>query len=139
MFVVLDREAQLDHVVVEQVAELHARGTRVRTLSLFYEEWLGKLPVSDLERVSLMFDIGEVHRWRYVRVKRLADIVIGAAALPVLALVTPLVWLGNLVGNRGPLFFVQERVGRGGRDLPHVQVPHDDASCRRRRVVDRAG
>ena len=50
--------------VVAQAAALHAQGVRVRTLSLFYEEWLGKLPVSELERASLLFDIGELHRAR---------------------------------------------------------------------------
>jgi hypothetical protein len=63
--VVLDRAAQIDRTIVEQVATLHEHGLRVRTLSLFYEEWLGKLPVSELERISLMFDIGEVHRLRW--------------------------------------------------------------------------
>ena len=43
--VVLDRSAQADDAIVAQAAELHEAGVRVRTLSLFYEEWLGKLPV----------------------------------------------------------------------------------------------
>jgi lipopolysaccharide/colanic/teichoic acid biosynthesis glycosyltransferase len=112
--VVLDREAQASQPIVDQVALLHERGVRVRTLSLFYEQWLGKLPIGELERVSLMFDIGEVHRLRYSRLKRLMDVSIAAALLPVLVVVTPLVMLANLAGNRGPLFFRQERVGKGG-------------------------
>ena len=43
-----------------QAAALHESGVRVRTLSLFYDEWLGKLPVSELERISLLFDMGEL-------------------------------------------------------------------------------
>ncbi len=57
-------------------------GIRVRTLSLFYEEWLGKLPVAELERVAMMFDIGEVHRQRYTRVKRVVDVALGAGGHP---------------------------------------------------------
>ena len=112
--VVLDRSAQNDDLVVHQVAALHERGVRVRTLSLFYDEWLGKLPVSELERMSLMFDIGEVHRVRYGRIKRLIDIVAGLLTLPVLVLALPFVLLGNLVANRGPLLYRQARVGKGG-------------------------
>jgi lipopolysaccharide/colanic/teichoic acid biosynthesis glycosyltransferase len=112
--VALDRVAQLDRTIVEQVAVLHEQGVRVRTLSLFYEEWLGKLPVSELERISLMFDIGEVHRLRYGRFKRVVDVAIGLAGLVVLALATPCVFVGNLVGNRGALFFRQARVGKNG-------------------------
>jgi lipopolysaccharide/colanic/teichoic acid biosynthesis glycosyltransferase len=115
--VVLDRAAQLDRTIVEQVATMHERGLRVRTLSLFYEEWLGKLPVSELERISLMFDIGEVHRLRYGRFKRVVDIAIAAVGLVPLAVITPVVLLGNMLGNRGPLLFRQERVGKNGAPI----------------------
>jgi exopolysaccharide biosynthesis polyprenyl glycosylphosphotransferase len=113
--VVLDREAQLSQSIIDQVAKLHESGVRVRTLSLFYDEWLGKLPVSELERVSLMFDIGELHRARYSRIKRMIDVVLASIGVLVLALVVPFVLLGNLFGNRGPLLFRQIRVGRNGK------------------------
>jgi lipopolysaccharide/colanic/teichoic acid biosynthesis glycosyltransferase len=111
---VLDRTAQDDPSVVAQAAGLHGDGIRVRTLSLFYEEWLGKLPVSELERVSMMFDIGEVHRQRYTRVKRIVDVALGAAGTMALAVITPMVVLANLAGNRGPLLYRQARVGKNG-------------------------
>ncbi len=112
--VVLDREAQARQAIVDQVAILHESGVRVRTLSLFYEEWLGKLPIGELERVSLMFDIGEIHRIRYGRLKRLVDVAFGVCLLPIVGLLIPAVWMANLIGNRGPLFYTQERVGKGG-------------------------
>jgi len=113
--VVLDRAAQADHAVVEQAAQLHEAGVvRVRTLTLFYDEWLGKLPMSELERVSLMFDIGELHRARYGRFKRLVDVAVGLAGMVALGLLVPVVVVGNRLGNRGPLWFHQPRVGRGG-------------------------
>ncbi len=112
--VVLDRHAQGDESIVAQAGVLHGAGVRVRTLSLFYEEWLGKLPVNELERVSLMFDIGELHRARYGRVKRLLDVTLALAGLVVLALATPVVVVGNRLGNRGPLWFRQIRVGKRG-------------------------
>jgi lipopolysaccharide/colanic/teichoic acid biosynthesis glycosyltransferase len=112
--VVLSRSAQADDDIVVQASRLHEEGVRIRTLSLFYEQWLGKLPISELERVSLLFDIGELHTARYARVKRLLDVVLGAVGLVVLVLVTPLVAMGDVLGNRGPLFYRQPRVGRGG-------------------------
>jgi lipopolysaccharide/colanic/teichoic acid biosynthesis glycosyltransferase len=113
--VVLDREAQGDESIVGQAAALHEAGIRVRTLTLFYDEWLGKLPVWELERVSLMFDIGEIHRARYGRLKRLGDVGASIAGAVVLVLAVPFVWLGNLAANRGPLFYRQARVGKNGR------------------------
>ena len=113
--VVLDRAAQADDSIVAQAAELHEAGVRIRTLSLFYEQWLGKLPMSELERVSLMFDIGELHRARYGRMKRILDVGAGAVGLVALAAVTPVVLVGNWFGNRGALLYRQPRVGKNGR------------------------
>ena len=112
---VLSGPAQADERIVDQAAVLHESGVRVRTQSLFYEEYLGKIPVADLGRVSLFFDIGEVHRIRFGRFKRLVDVGAGAVGLAALALAIPVVVLGNLVANKGPLFYRQERVGRGGQ------------------------
>jgi len=113
--VVLDRAAQADDSIVAQAAELHEAGVRVRTLSLFYEQWLGKLPMAELERVSLMFDIGEIHRARYGRMKRILDVLAGAAGVVALIAMTPVVAVGNLFGNRGSLLYRQSRVGKNGR------------------------
>ena len=110
--VVLSRAAQASAEIVAQASELHADGVRVRTLSLFYEQWLGKLPIGELERMSLLFDIGEIHavalRAREASRSTSRCRLVGLVAL---ALVTPFVVVGNLVANRGPLFYRQPRVG----------------------------
>jgi lipopolysaccharide/colanic/teichoic acid biosynthesis glycosyltransferase len=110
--IVLGPRAVVEERILHQVASLHGSGIRVRTLSLFYEQWLGKLPVAELERVSLLFDISELHRSVYGRVSRVTDVAVGLVGLAILVLVVPLVWLGNLAGNRGPLFYSQLRVGK---------------------------
>ena len=112
--IVLDRAAQDDPSIVAQVADLHERGARVRSLTLFYEEWLGKLPINELERASLLFDIGEVHRAGYGRAKRIIDVPLALLGAALLLPIVPLVWVANLAGNRGPLLYRQERVGKGG-------------------------
>ena len=113
--VVLGSDAQFDERVIDQAAALHESGVRVRTRSLFYEEWLGKIPVHELGRVGLFFDIGEVHRDRYGRMKRIFDLVVGLCGVGLLVVVIPFVLLGNIIGSRGPLFYKQERVGRSGK------------------------
>ena len=112
---VLDHRAQLEPSIVSQAAQLHESGVRVRTLSDFYEQWLGKLPLGELQRTSLFFDISEVHRGSmYPRVKRLLDLGLGLLGAIVLVPVTPVVLVANTVGNRGPLLYRQERIGKGG-------------------------
>jgi lipopolysaccharide/colanic/teichoic acid biosynthesis glycosyltransferase len=111
---VLDRAAQDDDAIVAQAAILHERGVRIRTLSAFYEDWLGKLPVSELERASLFFDIGELHGVRYGRAKRIIDVPLAVAGTILLGIVLPVVWVANRFGNHGPLLYRQVRVGKGG-------------------------
>jgi len=119
--IVLGREAQSDEGIVAQAATVHGGGVRVRTLTLFYDEWLGKLPVAELERMSLMFDIQELHAPRYARLKRIIDLVAGFVGLVLFAVAFPLVWLLDRFGNRGPVLYRQARVGKGGHEFTIVK------------------
>jgi exopolysaccharide biosynthesis polyprenyl glycosylphosphotransferase len=127
--IVVNRQAQGDDEIMSEVARLHATGIRVRTLSLFYDEWLGKLPIPELERISLMFDINEIHQAAYGRVKRFIDVTVAAVGLVPLFLITPVVALLDLIGNRGPVFYRQQRVGKDGSVFTMVKfrsmVPSD--------------
>ncbi len=115
--IVLDALAQADADIVAQAAQLHGGGMRIRTPSLLAEEHLGKIPLADLERTSLLFDVGELHRIRYVRAKRIAEFTIAAVASLSLLVAIPVVVVGNRLGNRGPLFYHQPRVGKGGQEF----------------------
>ena len=127
---ILSGAAQADDRIVDQAAVLHEAGVRVRTQSLFYEEYLGKIPIADLGRVSLFFDIGEVHRDRFGRFKRMIDLAAGLSGMVVLLAVIPVVVVGNVAANRGPLFYVQDRVGRGGVvfRIYKFRTMHDDVA-----------
>ncbi len=81
---------------------------------MFYEEGIGKLPLSELERVSLMFDIGELHRKRYGRMKRVVDVSFALIGTVALIIAVPFVFLIDFIANRGPLFYRQARVGKSG-------------------------
>jgi lipopolysaccharide/colanic/teichoic acid biosynthesis glycosyltransferase len=126
---VLSREAQDAPLVVAQASTLHEAGVRVRSLTDFYAEWLGKLPIAELERLSLMFDIAEVHESRYARAKRLADVAVALVGVVALVFVIPFVAIVDCFANRGPLFFSQARVGRHGREFAMLKFrtmrPHD--------------
>jgi exopolysaccharide biosynthesis polyprenyl glycosylphosphotransferase len=110
--VVLSEASQASPSIVQQAAQHHEEGVRIRALAAFDDEWLGKFPINELARTSLWFDIRDLHEGQYNRLKRLMDLSIALAALPVFVLLIPVVAVGNLIGNRGPLFFRQPRVGQ---------------------------
>ncbi|MEM9561290.1 MAG: sugar transferase [Actinomycetota bacterium] len=120
--VVLDTAAQAHPATVEQAADLHRSGVRVRTLSLFYEQWIGKLPHAELARVSLLFDIGELHRARYGRVKRVIDLTLAGVGVVALVPLVVAVAVANRWLNPGPLWFRQTRVGRHGEPFEMLKL-----------------
>jgi lipopolysaccharide/colanic/teichoic acid biosynthesis glycosyltransferase len=111
---VLGRAALDDPDLVAQAAELHENGMQVRGMLEFYDDWVGKIPVRELGRSVLMFDIAELHEPGYRRVSRLLDILIASVGLIPLIAFMPIVMLGNAVASRGPLIYRQQRVGRAG-------------------------
>ena len=107
------------------------RGVRIRTLSMFYEQWLGKLPIAELERVSLLFDIGELHAAGYARVKRLLDVVLALVRARRARAGDPVRARRQL--DRQPRSAVlppaADRAER--HDLRDPEVPHDARASRR--------
>lgn len=100
--------------VIDAAAELHREGVRVRSLDDFYDESIGKLPLSSLDRFALMGDIESLHG-AYAPLKRTIDIAFAVAGSVLMLVLAPIVLIGNLIGNRGPIFFRQERVGWHGQ------------------------
>jgi lipopolysaccharide/colanic/teichoic acid biosynthesis glycosyltransferase len=68
-----------------------------------------------------MFDIQELHVPRYARLKRVVDLVAALVGLVLLVPAVVLVLVLDLAGNRGPLFFRQVRVGKGGHPFTIVK------------------
>jgi lipopolysaccharide/colanic/teichoic acid biosynthesis glycosyltransferase len=105
--VVLDNEAVKTSEIIKAVTPLHSQGIRVRTQLAFYNDWLGKVPVRELGETALLFDVG------YSRISRMLDVCIASIGLIALIIATPIVCIGNYLGNKGPLLYAQERVGKG--------------------------
>ena len=110
---VLGTRASADPVVLQAAEVLHRQGVSIRSVDVFYDEFLGKVPLSSLDRFALMTDIESVHG-AYAPLKRAIDLICALLGGVVLVVLLPFVLIGNLIGNRGPLWFSQERVGRGG-------------------------
>jgi lipopolysaccharide/colanic/teichoic acid biosynthesis glycosyltransferase len=111
--VVFASEFSEDPVLICVLTEVHLRGVRIRDLAGFYDEYIGKVPIRELPSTALLFDVREIHLPMYSRLTRILDLFFAILGLLLLALILPLVWIGNLLGNRGRLFFAQERVGKG--------------------------
>jgi exopolysaccharide biosynthesis polyprenyl glycosylphosphotransferase len=88
-------------------------------MQLLYEEVLGRVPVEHLGNkwLPLPFWNHASTPTFYRLVKRLVDIALGLAGLLILALLFPFVALAIKLESRGPVFYRQERLGRGGKSF----------------------
>jgi lipopolysaccharide/colanic/teichoic acid biosynthesis glycosyltransferase len=110
--IVLNGDSLLNEGILSKVSDVHLEGIRVRTRLSFYKDWIGKIPLRELGETALLFDVKEIHHVGYGRWSRTLDIALSSIGLIALGLSIPFVYLGNLVGNRGPLFYRQPRIGK---------------------------
>ena len=92
-------------------------GVHVTTMSSVYENLTGRVPVQHVGRdLYLALPSGDRPSERvYTAVKRLFDVVVAAFGMTVLAVVAMFVAIGNHFNSPGPLFYQQDRVGKGGK------------------------
>lgn len=74
---------------------------------------------------------------RFERSKRLCDVALCLAALPLVLLVLVLCALAIKLDSRGPVFFVQARTGRGGRrfGMYKLRTMERDAEARKAELI----
>ncbi|MDP2638719.1 MAG: sugar transferase [Candidatus Azambacteria bacterium] len=91
------------------------KGVIISNLSKFYENVTDRVPISIIQEVWFLENIGQSQRKFYETIKRFLDI-IGAVILGVITLVlSPLIIIAIEVSYPGTIFYRQQRVGQGGK------------------------
>lgn len=101
----------------EVLLDCRELGLRVSSLVDVYERLTGRLPVDYARYDSqLLLSPPDTPAFRlYQAAKRLVDVLIALVGVLALGLLIPFVALANALTSPGPLFYRQERLGRGGR------------------------
>ncbi len=89
----------------------------VRDLSAFYERVRGEVPIESLKASWLIYGDGFAQDAMRTFVKRAFDMLLSALLLLLALPVMVLAALAIFLESGGPIFFMQERVGRGGRSF----------------------
>jgi sugar transferase (PEP-CTERM system associated) len=100
-------------------ALLHCKtsGVRVQEGSSYYEQLTGKIMIEGLRKSWLIFSDGFVVSRGTLFAKRLLDILVAGAGLVLALPLMLLVAIAVRLDSPGPIFFSQERVGRGWRSF----------------------
>jgi exopolysaccharide biosynthesis polyprenyl glycosylphosphotransferase len=93
--------------------ELVENGYSVREYTQVYEEMTDRVPVQYVGKDFYKYFpfARNNHNRLYLVYHRLFDIIASLLGLCICFLMMPFVLIGNLIGNRGSLFYTQERVG----------------------------
>ena len=93
------------------------RGFKIREYTQVYEELLHKVPIQFVGKdFYKYFPFSRSNENKlYIFFHRAFDIIIATVGLLMGLVLLPFILLGNFLGNKGPLFYSQERVGRNSK------------------------
>src|SRR5450631_4082414 len=121
--IVLGAEEDLSTELFQSLVECYDRGLVVRSVADVYEELTGRLLVERLRQSWLLSlqQRGETSRV-YAVFKRLVDIFAGLVGLVFLGVLLPFVCVAIKLGDRGPIFHTQTRVGHFGKEFAILKL-----------------
>jgi exopolysaccharide biosynthesis polyprenyl glycosylphosphotransferase len=103
--------------IYRDLITLLERGVPIKEYTQVYEELTQRIPVQFVGKdFYKYFPFSRSNQNKlYLSFYRMFDIIISLIGAIVSVLFVPFVILGNAIGNRGPLFYIQERVGKNGK------------------------
>ena len=92
-------------------------GVSIREYTQVYESITHRIPVQYVAQdFYKYFPFSRSNQNKlYLIFVRTVEIVMALTGLTIGLIITPIIMLGNLLGNRGPLLYTQERVGKNGQ------------------------
>lgn len=107
---------ELNKPLFDGLISLLETGLPIKEYIQVYEELTFRVPVQYVGKdFYKYFPFSRSNQNKlYLFFHRLFDIIFAALGLVVSLFFLPFVLIGNLIGNRGPLFYTQERVGKNG-------------------------
>jgi exopolysaccharide biosynthesis polyprenyl glycosylphosphotransferase len=113
--IVVTSEALDDPGMADLLAGLSLSGVRVVRPHEFYERIMRRASLDDVDESWFLFNRPLRARRTYAAIKRLTDVVAGLLGSLLVCLIVPIIALLIALDDGGPVFFRQERVGRGRR------------------------
>ncbi|WP_276499670.1 sugar transferase [Pontibacter litorisediminis] len=123
--IIVDETKNKDNneVSIRELTNCRKAGIAVTTLPDFYEYLTGRVLVHNTARdFSLAFPYNRnQYKTAYLFFSRALDVAFGVCGVLLCLLFMPLVYIANLLGSKGPLFYSQERVGLYGKTFKIVK------------------
>ena len=110
--------------VYHDLMMLLERGFKIRDYSQVYEELLQKVPIQFVGKdFYKYFPFSRSNENKlYIFFHRAFDVSFSLIGLAIGVMLLPLILIGNLIANKGPLFYIQERVGRNSKTFRIIKL-----------------
>jgi exopolysaccharide biosynthesis polyprenyl glycosylphosphotransferase len=108
---------KIDKATYTHLLRIRERGFSVKNYIQVYEELTNKLLIQNYDKdFRHYFPFSEVSTDNrlYLAFQRITDILFSVIGLCGFVLLLPIVLIANMIGNRGPLMYSQERIGQHG-------------------------
>lgn len=105
-----------DSPLYDEIMLLLKKGFAIRDYNQVYEEKMNRIPVEHIKKnfyKFFPFSRSNSNQF-YLFFHRLFDITVSIIGIILGIIILPFIFIGNLLGNRGKLFYRQERTGRNG-------------------------
>jgi sugar transferase (PEP-CTERM system associated) len=108
-------------IPVRELLELKVMGVRVIEWPEFYERLAGKIPIRNLPPSYFVFSDGFRISVSSRIVSRILDVTLSAVSLTLLSPLFAVVAAAIRLDSRGPVFYLQKRVGKDGRTFSLIK------------------
>ncbi|OIQ28380.1 MAG: sugar transferase [Bacteroidetes bacterium MedPE-SWsnd-G2] len=115
---------QMTDKVYQNLIQLLESGFSIREYTQVFEEMTYRVPVHFIGKdFYKFFPFSRSNQNKlYLLFLRLFDLLFSMIGIIIGVVFLPLVLIGNLIGNKGGLFYIQERVGRNGESFNIVKL-----------------
>lgn len=113
--IIVSADAELSQDALHHLIQLKMRSIRVERAAQFFEQATGRVQLDEVDPAWFVFSSGFENSQRKLIIKRCFDVTIAGMLLFAMFPLMALLALAILVENKGPLFYMQDRVGLHGR------------------------
>lgn len=103
----------------KEIIELFEEGVNIKSFESFYEEITDRVPKEFLDHnfyKNINLSSSSDNKF-YQVFRRILDVIVSSIGLLVFLIILPIIIILNLLGNRGPIFYTQNRVGQRGKEF----------------------
>lgn len=110
--------------VYHDLMMLLERGFKIREYTQVYEELLHRVPIQFVGKdFYKYFPFSRSNENKlYIAFQRAHDILLAIIGLTIGLIILPIILIGNALGNKGPLFYIQERIGKNGKSFRIIKL-----------------